>query len=170
MSRSRSMGGVYQPRARKMAFADALAEARLAVFRALRIAMVRSSGAILFLFAITGIVAIASYNSLDPSFDNATGREASNLLGRYGAIEADLLLQIFGLAALSFLAAPAVWAVTVMDRGGVTENLSGEPGRDATRYFLGCCSLPAVAAGALLLAARHWGGSDEPPDASAKPE
>ena len=109
MSRSRSMGGVYQPRARKMAFADAMADARLAVLRALRIAMVRTSGAALFLFAITGIVAIASYNSLDPSFDNATAREASNLLGRYGAIEADLLLQIFGLASLSFLTAPAVW-------------------------------------------------------------
>ncbi|HVZ68620.1 MAG TPA: DNA translocase FtsK 4TM domain-containing protein [Rhizomicrobium sp.] len=109
MSRSRSMGGVYQPRARKMAFADAMAEARLAVLRALRIAMIRSTGAVLFIFAITGIVAIASYNSLDPSFDNATAREASNLLGRYGAIEADLLLQIFGLASLSFLTAPAVW-------------------------------------------------------------
>jgi S-DNA-T family DNA segregation ATPase FtsK/SpoIIIE len=108
MSRSRSMG-VYQPRARKMAFADAMAEARLTVTRAVRNAMIRSVGAALFLFAITGVVALATYNSLDPSFDNATMREASNLLGRYGAIEADLLLQVFGLAALPFLAAPAVW-------------------------------------------------------------
>jgi S-DNA-T family DNA segregation ATPase FtsK/SpoIIIE len=101
--------GVYQPRARKMAFADAMADARLTVMRALRNAMYRTTGLALFLFAITGIVALATYNSLDPSFDNATAREASNLLGRYGAIEADLLLQIFGLAALAFLAAPAVW-------------------------------------------------------------
>src|SRR5690242_15692695 len=108
MSRSRSMG-VYQPRARKMAFADAMAEARLTVMRALRRTMYRTVGLALFLFAITGIVALATYNSLDPSFDNATAREASNLLGRYGAIEADLLLQVFGLAALAFLAAPAVW-------------------------------------------------------------
>ncbi len=116
MSRSRSMG-VYQPRARKMAFADAMAEARLTVMRALRTAMIRSAGAALFLFAITGIIALASYNSADPSFDNATAREASNLLGRYGAIEADLLLQLFGLAALAFLAAPAIWgARTAMGR------------------------------------------------------
>ncbi len=116
MSRSRSMG-VYQPRARKMAFADAMAQARLTVMRALRTAMFRSAGATLFLFAITGIIALASYNSADPSFDNATAREASNLLGRYGAIEADLLLQVFGLAALAFLAAPAIWgARTAMGR------------------------------------------------------
>ncbi len=116
MSRSRPMG-VYQPRARKMAFADAMAEARLTAMRALRAAMIRSAGVALFLFAITGIIALASYNSADPSFDNATARDASNLLGRYGAIEADLLLQLFGLAALAFLAAPAIWgARTAMGR------------------------------------------------------
>jgi len=107
-SRSRGMG-VYQPRARKMAFADAMAEARLTVIRAARNTLFRSVGVLLFLFAITALIALISYNSADPSFDNATVRDASNLLGRYGAIEADLLLQFFGLAALAFLAAPAIW-------------------------------------------------------------
>ncbi|HTO41542.1 MAG TPA: DNA translocase FtsK 4TM domain-containing protein [Rhizomicrobium sp.] len=115
-NRGRGMG-VYQPRARKMAFADAMAEARLTVVRAARTALFRSVGVLLFLFAVTGIIALASYNSADPSFDNATLRDASNLLGRYGAIEADLLLQFFGLAALGFLIAPAIWgARTAMGR------------------------------------------------------
>ena len=77
-------------------------------------------------------------------------------------------MALLGLALA--LAAPAAWAVTVMGRGGVSESMGGEPGRDAARYLLGCCSLPAAAAGALLLAARHWGGPDEPSDASANPE
>jgi S-DNA-T family DNA segregation ATPase FtsK/SpoIIIE len=109
MSRSRTMGGVYQPRARRAAFADAMAEARHAVARAMRMAIMRGAGALLFLTSAAALVALATYNSADPSFDSATGASASNLLGRFGAIAADLMLQGFGIAALAFLAPPAVW-------------------------------------------------------------
>lgn len=109
MSRSRSSTGIYQPRARRMAFADAMADARYTVLRILRAGLFRVVGILLFIFAVTGIIAVLSYHSADPSFNTATARDASNWLGRFGAIEADLLLQIFGLAALPFLIAPAIW-------------------------------------------------------------
>ncbi|HEY5238389.1 MAG TPA: DNA translocase FtsK 4TM domain-containing protein [Rhizomicrobium sp.] len=109
MSRSRTIGGVYQPRAPRAAFADAMADARHAVARVARAAIMRGTGAALFLASAAALVALATYNSGDPSLDSATGAAASNLLGRFGAIAADLMLQGFGIAALAFLAPPAVW-------------------------------------------------------------
>ncbi len=44
------------------------------------------------------LVALASFDPLDPSFNTATVRRAQNLLGTPGALIADLLLQGFGLA------------------------------------------------------------------------
>jgi len=51
MAATRRNMGVYQPRSRKAAFADALADARRTVARALRVAMVRAAGALVFLGA-----------------------------------------------------------------------------------------------------------------------
>ncbi|MBN9556708.1 MAG: DNA translocase FtsK 4TM domain-containing protein [Alphaproteobacteria bacterium] len=120
MSRSRSMG-VYQPRARRQAFADAMAEARHVVLRALKAAAIRSLGGLLFLAGVAGLLALASYSAGDPSFDNATAREATNLLGNFGALTADILLRCFGFAALAFLAPPAIWGARTF-AGRETEN------------------------------------------------
>jgi S-DNA-T family DNA segregation ATPase FtsK/SpoIIIE len=109
----RSMG-VYQPRSRRAAFADALAEARRKVSHALRTTLLRGAGAIVFLAAVAGLVALATYSPHDASWNNATLREPSNLLGGLGATAADLLLQTFGIAALAFLAPPALWGVRAM--------------------------------------------------------
>src|ERR1043166_1221170 len=103
----RSMG-VYQPRSRRAAFADALAEARRKVSHALRTTLLRGAGAIVFLAAVAGLVALATYSPHDASWNNATLREPSNLLGGLGATAADLLLQTFGIAA------PALWGVRAM--------------------------------------------------------
>ncbi|HSZ75480.1 MAG TPA: hypothetical protein VK779_11720, partial [Rhizomicrobium sp.] len=75
MSRSRTAGDVYVPRERRAAFADAMAEARYAVTRAMQAALMRGTGALLFLASAAALVALATYHQGDPSFDSATGRE-----------------------------------------------------------------------------------------------
>ena len=51
MTASRRAMGAYQPRTRKAAFADAMADARHKLSRALGIALLRGAGAVLFLSA-----------------------------------------------------------------------------------------------------------------------
>jgi S-DNA-T family DNA segregation ATPase FtsK/SpoIIIE len=56
------------------------------------------SGIALATFGVMILLALLSYNPLDPSLDTATARPATNLVGAAGAVTADLLLQSFGLA------------------------------------------------------------------------
>src|ERR1700761_9587102 len=109
MAQSRMIGGVYHPRARGGAMSDALAAARHAMNRLLRMLALRGAGLLLLAAATAALVALASYSSDDASLNNANLRDASNWLGPLGAIGADLLLQLFGLAALAFLAPLFVW-------------------------------------------------------------
>ncbi len=112
------MIGVYQPRSRRTAIADALDDARRTVTQALHTALMRGAGAALFLGSAAALAALVSYNPNDSSLNNATARDPSNLLGGLGATGADLLLQTFGLAAVAALLPPAVWgACALMGRG-----------------------------------------------------
>ncbi len=54
------------------------------------------------------LVALGTWAPSDPSLSNATGAAVRNLLGRPGAIAADLLMQLFGLAALAVVLPPLV--------------------------------------------------------------
>jgi len=107
-------GGVYQPRSRGAAMADALADARRSMARLTSMLAMRGAGALLFLGSAAALVALASYTSSDPSWNNATGTGARNLLGGPGAMAADMLLQAFGLAALAALAPPLVWGARAL--------------------------------------------------------
>jgi DNA segregation ATPase FtsK/SpoIIIE, S-DNA-T family len=55
-------------------------------------------------------VSLASWSADDPSLYNATSAKAQNWLGSFGAILADQLMQMLGLAVLGFLAIPLAWA------------------------------------------------------------
>jgi DNA segregation ATPase FtsK/SpoIIIE, S-DNA-T family len=112
--------GVYQPRTRRGAMTDALDDARRAIARVLRIAMLRGAGATLCLASVAAFVALASYHHADPSLNNATGLEPSNLLGGPGAAAADLLLECLGFAAIAFLAPPAVWGARALRGRGLS--------------------------------------------------
>ena len=101
MGTARRTMGVYQPRSRKAAFQDAMSDARDKLVHALSIVLMRGAGLVLFLGAVAGLLALASYNSADGSINNATGAAPTNLLGGFGATAADLLLQTFGIAALA---------------------------------------------------------------------
>jgi S-DNA-T family DNA segregation ATPase FtsK/SpoIIIE len=106
--------GIYQPRRRGAAMAEAMADARRSLTRVFRILVLRGAGLLVLLTAAAVLVAFMSYNPLDASPNNATGREATNLLGPVGAIAADILLQFFGFAALAFLVPLIVWGTRAL--------------------------------------------------------
>src|SRR5437667_12014520 len=63
------------------------------------------------LLALAGIaaLALATWSVQDPSLSHATNAAVRNILGVPGAIVADLLTQLFGLAALAFILPIAIW-------------------------------------------------------------
>ena len=105
---------VYTPRARGGAMQDALAEARLAMSRLGRILVYRGAGLLLIAAALAAMLALITYNSADPSINHATGNEARNWLGPFGAVAADLLLQSFGFAAICALTPLLVWGARAL--------------------------------------------------------
>src|SRR5450631_926061 len=100
---NRMIGGVYHPRAKGGAMSDALADAKLAMNRLMRMLALRGAGLALLLAAGAALVALLTYSPDDASLNNANLRDAGNWLGPLGAVAADLLLQIFGWASLAFL-------------------------------------------------------------------
>ncbi|MEO8300348.1 MAG: DNA translocase FtsK 4TM domain-containing protein [Rhizomicrobium sp.] len=106
---SRMIGGVYHPRARGGVMSDALTDARHAMNRLMRVLALRGAGLALLVAAMAALTALLTYSADDASLNNANLRDASNWLGPLGAVAADMLLQIFGWAALAFLAPLFVW-------------------------------------------------------------
>jgi DNA segregation ATPase FtsK/SpoIIIE, S-DNA-T family len=107
--KSHRMAGVYQPRSRRGQIADAIAWFRDWVSGLVAEIFRRAFGLALIFLALAILVAILSYDPTDPSFDVATGREIANWLGATGSYGSDLLLRLFGLAALPFAAAIGTW-------------------------------------------------------------
>ena len=54
-------------------------------------------------------MALATWSVQDPSLSHATDAPVRNLLGTPGAIAADLLMQLFGLASIALVLPVAVW-------------------------------------------------------------
>jgi DNA segregation ATPase FtsK/SpoIIIE, S-DNA-T family len=63
------------------------------------------------LIGVSGLaaLALATWNVQDPSLSHATKASVRNLLGLPGAIAADLMMQLLGLAALALVLPVAVW-------------------------------------------------------------
>src|SRR5207249_10775391 len=108
MSAQRS-AGVYQPRSRRGQVADAIASFRDWMRELVAEMLRRALGLVLVALGIALIAALASYDSAEPSFNVATGREARNWLGATGPYAADLLLQILGVPALAMAATLGAW-------------------------------------------------------------
>ncbi len=75
----------------------------------LRRRLAELGGAVLLLCGLAVLLALASYEPSDPSFNHATSSAARNLAGAAGAYGADLLLQPFGLAATLIGVVAALW-------------------------------------------------------------
>ena len=65
----------------------------------------------LALIMVTAIIAaaLATWSVNDPSFSHATSAPVRNLLGTGGAVTADLLMQLIGLASIALIAPIAAW-------------------------------------------------------------
>ena len=66
-------------------------------------------GVALIVLSALMAVALATWSVQDPSFSHATDQPVRNLLGTPGAIGADLLMQLFGLASTVLVLPVAVW-------------------------------------------------------------
>jgi DNA segregation ATPase FtsK/SpoIIIE, S-DNA-T family len=90
----------------------------------MRLAMRRRFAELLALaLAVVGmtiLVAIATYNPLDPSLDTATVARATNIAGPPGAMLADAVLQGFGLAGALPAVALLGWAWRIGSHRGLT--------------------------------------------------
>ncbi len=69
--------------------------------------------ALISLAMILGL-ALATWSVRDPSLSHATDSAVHNLLGRPGAIAADLLMQLLGLGSLALLLPVAVWGYRLL--------------------------------------------------------
>ena len=120
----------------------AAAPARLLASPAIRALAARRmaelGGIVLGLGGIALLVALCCYNPLDPSFDTATSRSATNLAGPAGAVMADLMLQSFGVAGALPGVAALAWAWRIASHRGL--------GRPAARLAGTLAALPVVAA------------------------
>jgi DNA segregation ATPase FtsK/SpoIIIE, S-DNA-T family len=66
-------------------------------------------GLFLVALAVALGLALATWSVRDPSFSHATSASVRNLLGLPGAIAADLLMQLFGIAAVAVVLPVAIW-------------------------------------------------------------
>ena len=76
---------------------------------ALRRRLRELGGLALIMVATLLALALATWSVQDPSLSHATNAPVRNVLGIPGAIVADLLMQLFGLAALALVLPVAVW-------------------------------------------------------------
>src|SRR5262245_54831828 len=73
--------------------------------------LLRATGAsVLVVFLACGL-ALATWSATDPSLSHLTSGSIRNLLGPVGAILADLLMQLLGLAGVLMLLPPLLWAL-----------------------------------------------------------
>ena len=105
----------------------------------------------LLLIALTGAagLALATWSVQDPSLSHATSAPVRNLLGAPGAIAADLIMQLFGVAAVALLVPIAVWGFRLLFR----RPLDRERLRLAL-WFVGSLLATAFASG--LPTTEHW--------------
>src|SRR5215472_14201921 len=66
-------------------------------------------GLALIVVAILAALALATWSVQDPSLSHATNTPIRNVLGVGGAIVADLVMQLIGLAALALILPIAIW-------------------------------------------------------------
>ncbi len=88
---------------------DSLSFLSDAVRDALRRRLRELSGLALIVLATLVALALSTWSVQDPSLSHATNAPVRNILGVPGAIVADLLTQLFGVAALAFILPIAIW-------------------------------------------------------------
>ena len=106
-------------------------------------------GIVLLSLAMMTAIALATWSVHDPSLSHATDARVHNLLGRPGAIAADLLMQLLGLGSLALLLPIAVWGYRLLGH----RSLSRERMR-VLLWLLG--AVLAAAFASCLPRSAHW--------------
>src|ERR1700751_4754681 len=73
-----------------------------------------AGGIALISLAMRAALALATWSVHDPSLSHATDAPVHNLLGRPGAIAADLMMQLLGLGSLALLLPIAGWGYRLL--------------------------------------------------------
>jgi DNA segregation ATPase FtsK/SpoIIIE, S-DNA-T family len=94
-------------------------------------------------------IALLTWSVEDPSLNHATSARVHNLLGGPGAIAADIVMQMLGLACIAALAPPAFWGWRL-----ITERRLVGPRRKVAFYVVGIAAAAALAS--LLPAPASW--------------
>ncbi|UMY17473.1 DNA translocase FtsK [Methylobacterium organophilum] len=99
-------------------------------------------GLVLFTGAVATTVALATWSIDDPSLNHATDHAAHNVLGRPGAVVADLAMQLLGLGSIALVLPPALWGMRLM-----REHRLPQGGLRLTLWIMGflCASATASA-------------------------
>ncbi len=113
----------------------------------------RRAAETLGLLALAGVVglgvALLTWSVEDPSLNHATNARVHNLLGGPGAVAADIVMQMLGLACIAALAPPAFWGWRLL-----TERRLDHARRKAALYVVGIAGAAALAS--LLPAPGSW--------------
>jgi S-DNA-T family DNA segregation ATPase FtsK/SpoIIIE len=80
-----------------------------------------AGGIALISLAMMTALALATWSVKDPSLSHATNAPVHNLLGRPGAVTADLLMQVLGLGSLALLLPVAVWGYRLLGHRPLTQ-------------------------------------------------
>jgi S-DNA-T family DNA segregation ATPase FtsK/SpoIIIE len=120
-------------------------EIRGAIYRRIR----EIGGAGLLAVAATAGLALASWSVQDPSFSHATAAPVRNIIGVAGAVVADLLMQLIGLASIALVLPIAIWGWRLLTHRSLD--------REWLRLLLWFCGVLAAAAFASALpTTRAW--------------
>ena len=105
----------------------------------------------LALVVVSGVLALAllTWSVQDPSLNHATSGRVHNALGTPGAVVADLIMQMFGLAAVVLLAPLAIWGWRLLAQRDLDRF-----GRRVFLWLLG--GLAAAGFASLLPVTSHW--------------
>jgi DNA segregation ATPase FtsK/SpoIIIE, S-DNA-T family len=106
-------------------------------------------GIALLSLAMMAALALATWSVHDPSLSHATDARVHNLLGRPGAIAADLLMQLLGLGSLALLLPVGIWGYRLLGHRPL--------GRERLRVMLWVLGAVLTAAfAACLPRGAHW--------------
>ncbi|RBP02550.1 DNA translocase FtsK [Roseiarcus fermentans] len=113
----------------------------------------RRAAEILGLAALAGVgglgLALLTWSVEDPSLTHATSARVHNLLGGPGAVAADIVMQMLGLACVATLLPPAFWGWRLL-----TDRRLANAHRKAAYYLVGVAATAALAS--LLPAPGSW--------------
>ena len=123
-----------------------------------RLFAVRSVGTLLVAGSLALGVALATHGSTDPSFSTAAGGPPVNWVGSLGSYSSDLMLMLFGPAAVLFLPVLAVAGLRMM-RGDSAGRLGRALAVAAGGIQLAGVALAMVRGSAVSGLPAGWGGA-----------